>query len=138
MPTIGQLWDQYDYYTAELTKYSRQLAFANAAICWTLRSSGFTFPLLIYFSLLFVSLFFLLDVLHYGVGAICVRKFTQSAERKNQPSEKIRECEVHKPPHVDRWATWLAISKVVMLIFAFGFLISEFTCRILFDLFSHP
>ena len=28
------LWASYEFYTSELTKYSRQLAFAAAAICW--------------------------------------------------------------------------------------------------------
>jgi hypothetical protein len=39
------LWNIYVTYTSEFTKYSRQLAFACAAICWFFRSPNVTFPL---------------------------------------------------------------------------------------------
>lgn len=127
---VERLWDRYVEYTADLTEHARKLAFAAAAICWFFKSPDITFPPAIQWALVFLVLFFICDVLHYAGGAITLRLYLEREEKKHWEKHHTELNEVLKPRWVDTTATTFALVKTLMLLIAFGCLITEFAYRL--------
>ncbi|MEW8058542.1 MAG: hypothetical protein AB2787_03645 [Candidatus Thiodiazotropha endolucinida] len=125
-----ELWKSYDSYTSELTKYSRQLAFAGAAICWFFKSPEVTFPKPIIVSLAFIISFFIFDILQYFVSAHLLRWWTRKEEKKMWVKENTIEGEYHKPWWIDSPAFVFFNIKALMLFAAFISIGVEFAKRI--------
>jgi len=125
-----KLWDRYVEYTADLTEHARKLAFAAAAICWFFKTPEITFPPAVQLSLVFIVLFFIFDVLHYAGGAITLRMYLEREEQKHWAKTQKELTDVLKPKWVDTTATIFAAAKTLVLLIAFGCLITEFGYRI--------
>ena len=78
----AELWESYGFYTGELTKYSRQLAFAGAAICWFFKTPEVTFPKPVIVSLVLIVLFFISDILQYFIAAHLLRWWIRREEKR--------------------------------------------------------
>lgn len=128
--TNKELWDIYVNYTREFTKYSRQLAFACAAICWFFKSPEVTFPLPVLWSLSFVILFFFFDVLQFFVSAHLIRWWTRREEKRIWAEKKTIDGKYDKPWWIDHPAFIFFNVKAVMLLIAFCSLGVEFIKRI--------
>lgn len=126
----AELWESYNYYTGELTKFSRQLAFAGAAICWFFKSEEITFPKPILVSLVLIVSFFILDILQYFLGAHILRWWIQREETKMWEKKKKIEGEYHKPRWVDTPSFAIFNLKIAVLFGAFVALSIEFIERI--------
>ena len=100
---IGEVWDRYKDYTAELSKNFRTLALAAAGICWFFKSPEINFPKTILFALIFVVAFFICDILHYGVGAVVTRLWARQKEKElfRKKIQISRETEVEQPAWLD-------------------------------------
>ena len=114
-----ELWASYEFYTGELTKFSRQLAFAAAALCWLFRTQDGVFPAPILFSLAFVVLFFFCDILQYFVAAHLLRWWTRRKEKEMWETHHTIDGEYEKPAWLDKPAVVLFNLKVIALCFAF-------------------
>lgn len=126
----SELWSQYRSYTEEFSKFSRQLGFAAAAICWFFKSDTVTFPTLILLALIFLMLFFMVDVLQYFVSAHRLRSWTRAEEIKMYNETGSIEGDYPKPAWLDRPA-FIFFNMKAILLFAGYFAISiEFICRI--------
>ena len=126
----SELWKSYEFYTGELTKYSRQLAFAGAAICWFFKTPEVSFPKPIIVSLIFIVLFFVFDILQYFVSAHLLRWWTRKEEKLMWEKEKTIEGEYHKPWWVDSPAFIFFNVKAIVLTAAFVSIGVEFAKRI--------
>jgi hypothetical protein len=131
--TTEKLWDQYQDYTRDLTEHSRKLAFAVAAICWFFRTPQITFPPAILWSLALLICFFVLDVLHYFIGAFFVRLFLEHHEKAHYEKTGTELKEIPKPRWVDYPATFFFITKTLVLLSSFVALGTEFYYRIFLD-----
>ena len=129
---IRELWDSYNFYTQGLTEHGRKLAFATAAICWFFKSEQVTFPTPVIWSLSFVVLYFLLDMLQYFVAALVLRQWTyqKEAELEAKTGRADPDDDVEKPPRLDAPAFWLFITKHIALFMSFLALIVEFVQRL--------
>ena len=126
----SELWKSYEFYTGELTKYSRQLAFAAVAICWFFRSPEITFPKTITVSLVLLILFFVFDILQYFISAHLVRWWTRREEKIMWITQKTIEGEYHKPWWVDLPAFVFFNLKAFVLFSSFVAIGLEFVNRI--------
>lgn len=126
----AELWKSYDYYTGELTKFSRQLAFAAAAICWFFKTPEITFPKPILLSLVLIVAFFILDILQYFLAAHLLRWWTQREEQKMWKKKKTITGEYHKPQWLDIPSFLLFNVKIIVLFVSFVSLGVEFIARI--------
>lgn len=126
----SELWESYEFYTGELTKFSRQLAFAAAAICWFFKSEDVTFPRSITVSLFFVVLFFILDILQYFISAHLLRWWTRREEKAMWAAHKTLDGDYEKPWWIDKPAFILFNLKEVALFVAFVSIGVEFVSRI--------
>lgn len=117
--TNKELWESYAFYTGELTKLSRQLAFASAAICWLFRTAEGTFPSAILFSLGSVVIFFCFDTLQYLVSAHLLRWWTRQKEKEMWESNQTILGEYEKPAWLDAPAFVLLNLKITALFSAF-------------------
>lgn len=115
----AELWAAYRSYTEELTKLSRQLAFAAAAICWFFKREPVAFPSAIIWSLSFVVLFFLFDLLQFFVSAHVHRLWTRREEERQWRESNSIDGEYEKPWYLDRPAFVLFNAKIVSLLLAF-------------------
>jgi|SRR5258705_3079405 len=125
-----KLWDEYQYYTRDVTENSRKLAFAVAAICWFFRTPESTFPPAILWSLALLVCFFVSDVLQYLSAAFTLRKFLEHQEEKHYLKTGALPQEVTKPRWVDYPATFFFIVKTLFLLGSFVALGTEFYWRI--------
>jgi hypothetical protein len=128
--TTEKLWEQYQYYTRDLTEHSRKLAFAVAAICWFFKTPEITFPPAIYWSLALLVCFFVFDVLQYFTGAFTVRLFLEYHEKLHYEKTNTELREVPKPRWVDYPATFCFIVKTLFLLASFAALGTEFYYRL--------
>lgn len=125
----AELWASYNNYTLDLSKLTRQLAFAAAALCWFFRTPRTTFPPHIYVALTFVVAFFIADILQYFSGAWLVRIWTRKEEvRRWQEGQNI-EGDYDKPWWLDVPPFVLFNVKIIALLAAFGFLGAELLRR---------
>lgn len=124
------LWEQYQHYTRDFTEHSRTLGFAGSAICWIFRDEQFRFPALIYVGLLLFVCFFVADILQSLSGAVTVRLFTQSQEKKLWQATRSIEGEIHKPRWVDFPAYVMFCVKAVLLSAGFVFIGFELLKRL--------
>jgi hypothetical protein len=125
-----KLWEQYQYYTRDLTENSRKLAFAVAAICWFFKTPEITFPTAILWSLALLVCFFICDVLQYVSAAFTLRRFLQHEEEKYYSETHELPVEVTKPRKVDYPQTFFLIVKTIFLLASFVALGTEFYWRI--------
>jgi len=125
-----KLWDEYQYYTRDVTENSRKLAFAVAAICWFFRTPESMFPPAILWSLALLVCFFVSDVLQYLSAAFTLRKFLEHQEEKHYLKTGALPQEVTKPRWVDYPATFFFIVKTLFLLGSFVALGTEFYWRI--------
>jgi len=126
----SDLWKSYEFYTGELTKYSRQLAFAGAAICWFFKSPEITFPRSINVALIFIILFFVFDILQYFLSAHLIRWWTRKEEKRMWEKEETIEGEYQKPWWVDSPAFIFFNLKAILLSAAFVSIGYEFSKRV--------
>ncbi len=126
----SELWDSYNYYTGELTKYSRQLAFANAAICWFFKSPEVTFPSTVVVSLALLIVYFTSDILQFFISAHLLRWWTRKEEKQRWEAEKAIEGDYNKPWWLDYPAFFFFNLKIISLFFSFIALGVEFIGRI--------
>ena len=124
------LWDSYSTYTSEFTKYSRQLAFAAAAICWFFRSETVTFPKPIIWALGILVSFFIADILQFFISAHLIRWWTRDAEKKMWKEKKTIEGEYNKPWWIDSPAFFFFNVKAFLLCSVFIAIGVEFYGRI--------
>jgi hypothetical protein len=117
--TNKELWESYAFYTGELTRLSRQLAFAAAAICWFFRTAEGTFPLVVLFSLGSVVVFFCCDLLQYLVAVHILRWWTRQKEKEMWECKQTIAGEYEKPAWLDAPAFVLFNLKITALISAF-------------------
>jgi hypothetical protein len=127
---LGELWKEYQFYTRDLTKHARKLAFAAAAICWAFRTEAFTFPRTVYWALVFLIAYFFLDVLQYLLGALFVGGFTRYAEKIMWRDYGSLTCEVAKPSWVDTPVFVMFLLKIIALLVSFAFVGFEFYARL--------
>lgn len=125
-----ELWDTYSFYTEELTKYSRQLAFAGAAICWFFKTPEVTFPKVISIALGLIVLFFILDIMQYFVSAHLLRWWIRKEEIRKWQAEKTIQGEYDKPWWVDSPAFIFFNLKAGALFLSFAAIGYEFLIRI--------
>ena len=130
--TGKQLWEQYQHYTRDLTEHGRKLGFAGAAICWLFKNEAFTFPTLIYLSLLFFVAYFIADVMQSLLGALFVRFFTEAREAEMWKRTQSIQEEIHKPRWVDLPAFVCFIAKCILLVFGFVFIACELLKRLIY------
>ncbi len=125
----AELWESYAFYTGELTKYSRQLAFAGAAICWFFKTPTVTFPQPVSLSLLLLVCFFACDVLQYFLAAHLLRWWTRREEKKMWAAKKTIEGDYNKPWWIDSPIFIFFNLKAFFLVAAFAALGFEFLGR---------
>jgi hypothetical protein len=114
------LWKQYQEYTKDVTEQGRKLGFGGVAICWLFKLDDFTFPILIYWALVFLIAFFITDLLQPFIGSLFIRFFTQNQEAKAWRDTNSIEGEFLKPRWVDRPAFIIFFVKVGSLFFGYG------------------
>jgi hypothetical protein len=114
------LWEQYQEYTKDVTEQGRKLGFGGVAICWLFKLDDFTFPILIYWALVFLIAFFITDLLQPFIGSLILRFFTQNQEAKAWRDTNSIEGEILKPRWVDRPAFIIFFVKVGSLFCGYG------------------
>jgi len=117
--TGKELWDQYQFYTRDLTEHGRKLGFAGAGICWLFKTDKYTFPGLIYWSLLLFVTYFIFDILQGLSGVLILRIFTEREEAKLWAKTHSIEGNINKPRWVDIPAFYCFILKTVFLLGGF-------------------
>jgi hypothetical protein len=117
--TNRELWQSYDFYSSELTKHSRHLGFAGAAVCWFFRTPEVTFPKWILVALVMIVAYFLLDLLQYYSGAILRRFWIQREESKMYQATGSIEGEYLMPRWLDRPTSAFFVFKTASLLLAF-------------------
>ena len=125
-----ELWGQYQTYTSEFTKHSRQLAFAAIAICWLFKTSEFTFPPKILWALIFTVLFFISDIMQFFVSAHILRWWTRKKEIQQWEETSSINGDYGKPWLLDLPAFLFFNIKAVVLSISFLIIGSEFVDRI--------
>lgn len=128
--TLKDIWTEYQENTRELSENARKLAFACAAICWFFKSNAATFPGKIIYSLVFIVLFFLFDMLQYLVSAVTIRTWATRKEKILQFNKLPLDSKVEKPRWLVRYPFYLFLLKLFFLLSSFVFLILEFLSRI--------
>jgi hypothetical protein len=120
--TSKELWEQYQFYTRDITEHGRKLGLGGVAICWIFKRDDFTFPVMIYVALFFFVSYFVTDILHALSGALMVKFFTEHQEGKIWKEKHSIEGEIDKP----RWVDWPAftffIAKCILLAVGFVFI----------------
>jgi hypothetical protein len=117
-----KLWAPYVDYTKALSEIARKLGFGAAAICWFFKSADNTFPSHIKISLVFVVLYFMLDMMQYLIAAVLLRIWIRREEKKKWAEKQTIEGDYEKPAWLDHpgYALWLA--KVVLLLLGYAFI----------------
>jgi hypothetical protein len=124
-PTLvsnARAWDQYNFYTGELTRHARGLGFAGVAICWILRDGeAVNFPLTILLGLFTFVLYFLLDGGQYAHAAWKLRRRIEEREQELESTTGSREGDYSVPRAFDKPIRRYFIAKLVALLIAFLF-----------------
>jgi hypothetical protein len=128
--TNSELWQSYDFYSSELTKHSRHLGFAGAAVCWFFRSPEVTFPRWILIALALIVAFFLLDLLQYYSGALLRRFWIQQQESKLYKATGSIDGEYVIPRWLDRPTFALFVLKTTSLLLGFAAIGVELLARL--------
>ena len=128
------LWNDYVFYTRDVTEHGRKLAFATAAICWFFKTPQVTFPTHILWSLAFVVCFFFLDILQYFSAGLLVGYWTRRQEKKMWKENGTIDGDIEKPAWLDKPAFVMFIFKMVFLMASFFCLACEFYLRLKFGL----
>jgi len=120
----SEAWSHYSEYTKDLNKFSRELAFAGAAICWVLKDNNGIFPKYVLIGLIFIVLFVIADVLHKFTAALLHKKWIEKREAElwATTNPKTIEGEYLKPKWLDKPAFYLFVSKIILLLIGFLFL----------------
>jgi hypothetical protein len=121
--TGRELWGQYQHYTRDITEHGRKLGFAGAAICWIFKRTDFTFPLMIYMALVFFVAYFIADILQSFLAAMTLKFFTEYHEKRLWRDTHSIEGDIQKPHWVDWPALFFFITKCVLLITGFAFIV---------------
>ena len=125
--TISEVWKSYSEYTSGVTEQSRKLGFAIAAACWFFRTPEVSVPPThALWSLVWVILFFFLDLLQYITAAVMTRTWARSQEKKVYRQQQELDANIEKPAWLDTPATVFFALKLVSLLISFGFLAREF------------
>lgn len=117
----AEVWAQYKDYTRDITEFSRKLGFAGAAICWVLKLPDGSFSECTLYALAFFVLFFVADTLQGLAGALMLRTWIRSEEKKKYSETNTIEGEYDKPPWLDYPAFTLFLLKIVALLIGFAF-----------------
>ncbi len=122
MATNKEIWEQYSNFAIDLSNNSRKLAFAGAAIAWLFKTDENTFPLFVLCSLFLIIVFFILDIMQYFLGAIRLKRWIETEEKKKQRETGSIEGEYKKPMHIDipSYRCWRG--KIFTLIASYLFL----------------
>ena len=108
------LWKSYQEYTEGLSVNGRKLAFAAAGICWILKTD--LLPNLVLIALLFVSLFFVFDILQYLIAAILLRFWLRTKEKEFQKQNGTLKGDYSAPASLDKIPFIFWIAKIICLI----------------------
>lgn len=127
---LQDVWREYGEITKTLSENARKLAFAGAAICWFFKTEDATFPGKIVFSLAFIVLFFLCDMLQYLASIVLLRLLARRKEKIFKFNKLPLDTPIEKPLWVVGPPFMLFLAKLVFLFTAFVFLILEFIKRI--------
>jgi len=133
MLSIKELWEIRNKNSGEATDSARKLAFGAAAICWLFRSDEFTFSVPIYISLLFVSIFFLFDILQFISTTLIytsyIKKLEIAALKCNASIDEIKVPGV--PDYLNLPSWFFYIAKMVFLFFSYSAISYEFVVRMI-------
>jgi len=122
MATNEEIWKQYSNFAIDLSNNARKLAFAGAAIAWIFKAEDNTFPFSVLCALFFIIVFFILDIMQYFLGAIRLKKWIESEEKKKQKETGSFEGEYKKPMSIDIPSYRCWVSKVFALLTGYFFL----------------
>lgn len=117
--TNKEVWDQYKEYSQSTSEISRKIAFAGIAICWLFRDKNNDFPTLVMYSLIFLLIYFFLDLMQYLISALLLKKWIRKEEIKMWEYIGKIEGNYNKPIWIDIPAFSLFISKLTFLIISF-------------------
>jgi len=134
--TIAKLWENYQFYTRDVTEHGRKLGFAGAAICWFFKKADFTFPLIIYGALLFLVSYFITDFFQGFSASLRVKFFAEREEKKLWNEKASLEGEIDVPRSLDAPVFWIFCGKCTLLVVAFLFIGLELLARLIELLFS--
>lgn len=93
---------------------------------------GYMVPTAVLGALTLLVVFFVLDLMHYFVGALCVKTFAEAQEQEifAETNQLTGNEDVAKPRSVDKPAFVFWVLKTLALLASFGFLGTEFGFRI--------
>lgn len=131
MKTLEELWKVRDGMAKESTESCRKLGFSAGAICWLFKSGDYSFPLLIYWSLLFLVLFFLFDVLQFFISSLLYSAYVRRLEVISAPSGDDFEGVDGVPQWLNMPAMVLYMLKTVSLFACYLFIIVEIVRKII-------
>jgi tellurite resistance protein TehA-like permease len=114
-----ELWECYKDYTRTLTEVARKLGFAAAAICWLFKENDNTFPFPILTGLSFVVMYFTCDILQFLLGAVFIRTWIRSEEKKRWKEQKTIEGDYNKPAWLDYPSYIMWWIKILCLLSSF-------------------
>ena len=101
MATNKEIWEQYSNFAIDLSNNARKLAFGGAAIAWIFKTEENTFSISVLCALFFIIVFFILDIIQYLIGAIRLKHWIETEERKKQKETGDIEGEYEKPIYID-------------------------------------
>ena len=124
--TNRDAWNTVDRYRDELNANGRKIAFAGAALAWTLQKNG-EFPWLIGVSLIFFVLFFSSDLIQLFVGYFVRRSHMGEREVSNfeRYGEHSLKADYSFYRDIDNWPYRWQCTKWVLLCVAYVFLLSH-------------
>ena len=110
----SEAWQSYKDSTINASNISRQLAFANACVCWFFKSNEITFPHYIYFALFFIVIFFVLDVSQYLITVFLYRLWIKKCIRKYRNAFEDDKQDVEQPVWLNSPARCLLYTKILI------------------------
>ena len=114
-----EVWNSYNFYTSEVTKHGRYLGFSGVAICWFFKTPEITFPNLILSSLIFLVVFFCLDITQYYVAAMRLKEWMQQKESEQEKVTGSIEGDYWPPKELDNPSFLLFKLKLLVLLLGF-------------------
>jgi len=125
----SEAWRYYKENTTDASNFSRQLAYANAGVCWFFKSKEIIFPYHINFALLFLVFFFILDVSQYLLTSYIYRVWIKKCVRK-YPEFEDDKIDVDQPAWLNAPSRYILYAKVFILFISYGFIAAELISRI--------
>lgn len=122
---INQFWRVSRSYSAEASKIARQLAFGEGAVFWFFFTENQIMANFIFLGLLFLVLYFVLDVLQYIIGAFKNKQLANFYEQ-NESLLELKNIGRQEGFNAPMYVCYY--SKFFMLLIASLILVSLFIC----------